>query len=154
MEHDLFDCIVIGAGPAGLSASLFLARYRRNVLTLHDNQPRNTYSHGIHGFLGHHGIAPAELLARGIEEVITHGGKIIEARVTRIEKSRNGSFTVITEREGNRPYLTRRVLLSDWTAGRPSNLLWLPRILWLERLPLSGLRWLRSVRQASGCSRS
>ena len=112
MEHDLFDCIVIGAGPAGLSASLFLARYRRNVLTLHDNQPRNTYSHGIHGFLGHHGIAPAELSARGIEEVITHGGKIIEARVTRIEKSRDGSFTVITEREGNRQYLTRRVLLA------------------------------------------
>lgn len=112
MEHDLFDCIVIGAGPAGLSASLFLARYRRNVLTLHDNQPRNLYSHGVHGFLGHHGIAPAELSARGMEEVIAHGGKIVEARATKIEKSRDGSFTVTTEREGNRPYTTRRVLLA------------------------------------------
>ncbi|HEU4478442.1 MAG TPA: NAD(P)/FAD-dependent oxidoreductase [Pyrinomonadaceae bacterium] len=112
MEHDLFDCIVIGAGPAGLSASLFLARYRRSVLTLHDNQPRNFYSHGVHGFLGHHGIAPAELSARGMEEVIAHGGQIVEARATKIQKSRDGSFTVTTDREGKRPYSTRRVLLA------------------------------------------
>jgi thioredoxin reductase len=44
--NDLFVCIVNGAGPAGLSASLFLARYRRKVLTLHNNSPRNLYSQG------------------------------------------------------------------------------------------------------------
>lgn len=112
MEHDLFDCIVIGAGPAGLSASLFLARYRRKVLTLHNNKPRNSHSQGIHGFLGHHGIPPAQLLGRGSQEVLSHGGTIIEATATGIEKSRDGLFMVTTEQRASRSFLTRRVLLA------------------------------------------
>src|SRR5437763_11644394 len=82
MSESMYDCIVIGAGPAGLSASLFLARYRHRVLTFHNSSPRNRYSHGVHGFLGHDGILPAELLARGRDEVTKYGGLIIEACVT------------------------------------------------------------------------
>lgn len=112
MDGDLFDCIVIGAGPAGLSASLFLARYRRKVLTLHNNKPRNNYSQGIHGFLGHHGIHPAQLLARGSEEVLSHGGSIFEGTASKIEKSSDGLFKVTTEQPESRSFLTRRVLMA------------------------------------------
>ena len=114
MIDDLYDCIVIGAGPAGLSASLFLARYLRRTLTFHHNSPRNEYAHGIHGFLGHHGIRPAELLARGRDEVTTHGGLIIEACVNAVEQVSAECFRVFAGPEGtkDRVFESRRLLLA------------------------------------------
>ena len=107
--RDLYDCIVIGAGPAGLSASLFLARYLHRTLTFHHNSPRNEYAHGVHGFLGHHGIRPGELLARGRDEVTSHGGLIIEACVTGVEAVAPEHFRVFV---GERGFDARRLLLA------------------------------------------
>lgn len=117
MGEPIYDCIVIGAGPAGLSAALFLARYRRRVLTFHHNSPRNLYSHGVHGFLGHHGIEPHVLLARGRDEVTGHGGLIVEGCVTKVEKIADGHFRVSTdkgngEEAGGQFFEARRILLA------------------------------------------
>lgn len=114
MVDDLYDCIVIGAGPAGLSASLFLARYLRRTLTFHHNSPRNEYAHGVHGFLGHHGIRPAELLAKGRDEVTAHGGLIVEACVEAVENVGPEHFRVFAASEGTEPrtFDARRLLLA------------------------------------------
>jgi thioredoxin reductase len=113
-EESLYDCIVIGAGPAGLSAALFLARYRHRVLTFHHNSPRNLYSHGVHGFLGHHGILPVELLARGRDEVAQHGGLIMEACVTGVEQVGDERFRVTAgdNKSTVQSFEARRLLLA------------------------------------------
>lgn len=65
----LFDVIIVGAGPAGLSAALCLGRCRRHVLICDSGRPRNARSHGIHGFLTCEGIEPAEFLRLGREQL-------------------------------------------------------------------------------------
>jgi thioredoxin reductase len=57
------DAVVIGGGPAGLSAALILGRCRRNVVLFDAGKPRNGPSRALHGFLSRDGTPPSELLA-------------------------------------------------------------------------------------------
>jgi thioredoxin reductase len=56
------DVVIVGAGPAGLSAALMLGRCRRSVVVFDTGKPRNAPSHALHGYLTRDGIAPAEFL--------------------------------------------------------------------------------------------
>jgi thioredoxin reductase len=58
-----FDAIVIGAGPAGLSAALYLGRARRRTLVLDSGKPRNAASPSAHGVFTRDGTPPSELRA-------------------------------------------------------------------------------------------
>jgi thioredoxin reductase len=63
------DVAIVGAGPAGLSASLILGRMRRTVLVLDTDAPAHAVSDGVHGFLAQDGTPPAELRATGRKQL-------------------------------------------------------------------------------------
>lgn len=65
----MYDVIIVGAGPAGLSAALMLGRCRRRVLVCDTGKPRNAVSKALHGFLSRDGVPPLELLAMGRKEL-------------------------------------------------------------------------------------
>jgi thioredoxin reductase len=77
----VFDVIVVGGGPAGLSAALMLGRCRRRVLVCDRGEPRNRYSRALHGYLTRDGIPPSEFNAIGRDELTTYG---IECRATKV----------------------------------------------------------------------
>ena len=80
-DSGAWDCVVVGAGPAGLNAALVLGRARRRVVVLDNAQPRNYATHEMHGVLGHDGLDPAELRARGRAELAGYGVEVVNAEV-------------------------------------------------------------------------
>ena len=55
-----YDCVIVGAGPAGLSAALMLGRCCRKALVCDVGEPRNIRSAGLHNYLTRDGTPPAE----------------------------------------------------------------------------------------------
>ena len=83
-----YDCIVVGAGPAGLSGALMLGRCRRSVLVCDAGAPRNARAAGLHGYLTRDGTGPEEFLRLAREELAGYPsvefqrGEVIEAKRT------------------------------------------------------------------------
>ena len=89
-----WDCIIVGGGPAGLSAALMLGRCRRRVLLCDVGGQRNLRSRAMHGYITRDGFPPGEFLRLARQELGRYG--TIECRELEIvEASReDGGFAL------------------------------------------------------------
>ncbi len=101
-----YDVVVVGGGPAGLSAALVLARARRTVAVVDAGGPRNAPAAHMHGFLSRDGMPPHDLLAAGRAEVAGYGGSLIDDTVVDVAPG----FRV--RLAGGSSLLARRILVA------------------------------------------
>lgn len=92
------DVLVVGGGAAGLSAATVLARSRRDVVVLDTGEPRNAPTGGVHAFLGHDGVSPTDLLARGRAELASYGGRVETAEA--VDAEHQGDAVLVRAADG------------------------------------------------------
>lgn len=97
-EQRIYDCIIIGAGPGGLQAAIYLGRYNRKVLLIDRGGGRTTLAKNIENFLTQKAISGQEIVNQGMEQAASFGVEIVRGVVGSVKKSR-GIFEVTTERE-------------------------------------------------------
>ena len=94
MSSPHYDVAVVGGGPAGLCAAVWLARYLHKVVVVDSGDPRNWETRGINGYLGHHGIRSPELRAIGREEGAKFGVDYVSGIVEEAINESGELFTI------------------------------------------------------------
>lgn len=107
-----YDCIVIGAGPAGLSATLTLGRTRRKIALFDNGTNRNRVTQESHGFLTRDGIKPQEFKNIAMKELASYPSvSLLNETIVEIKKDdQTDLFFVHTS--NNTSYQAEKILLA------------------------------------------
>jgi thioredoxin reductase (NADPH) len=110
MSDDILDCIIVGAGPGGLTAATYLVRYHRRILVLDAGKSRARWiptSHNCPGFP--RGVAGSTLLQQQREQALGYGAEIEDACVAQL--NREGDVFEAVAADGRR-WRARYVILA------------------------------------------
>jgi thioredoxin reductase (NADPH) len=106
----ILDCLIVGGGPAGLMAAVYLGRYRRSALVVDDGASRVAMIPKTRNVLGFpEGIAGAELLERMREHAARYDVPMALGRVERLARRAGGGFEA---QAGSRTVRARTVILA------------------------------------------
>ena len=86
----MLDCLIIGGGPAGLTAAIYLARYRRNVVVVDAGDSRAALIPESHNYPGFQGIAGPALLERLRGQALRYGAELRRGTVTALAREDSG----------------------------------------------------------------
>lgn len=128
----MYDVIIIGAGPAGISASLYTKRANLQVAVLYQGQSSLEKTDKIENYYGfENGISGKELYETGIKQAKNIGVEVNEEEVTKIEMIPNGFHIVTVKTE----YDTKTVILAT---GNKKNK---PKIKGIEKFEGKGVSY-------------
>ncbi|TDK29906.1 NAD(P)/FAD-dependent oxidoreductase [Rhizobium deserti] len=119
MDLERRDCVIIGGGPAGLTAAIYLARFHLSVSVYDDGTSRAAsipISHNHAGFPG--GISGVELLARMRDQALIYGADICDTKVTALGGV-EGEFVIYS---GTETMSARTVLLATGVVNRSPSM--------------------------------
>jgi thioredoxin reductase (NADPH) len=117
MDEHILDCLIVGGGPAGLTAAIYLARFHLDILVVDGGKSRAAWIPCTRNHAGFpEGIAGTELLQRMRDQACKYGAKIETEFVTKIE--RDGDSGIFTATWGSGSATARTVLIATGVTNR------------------------------------
>jgi thioredoxin reductase len=126
LEED-FDVVIVGGGPAGLTAALVLGRCRRRVVVIDSGRPRNRRAGAGHGFFTRDGAKPQDLIRIGREQLAQYDVVLHDDEAVAVAPADGGEGWVVKTKSG-RTFRGKKALLATGMCDR------LPDIPGVERL--------------------
>jgi thioredoxin reductase (NADPH) len=117
MDEPILDCLIVGGGPAGLTAAIYLARFHLDILLVDGGKSRASWIPCTRNHAGYpDGIEGKELLRRMREQACKYGAKIETEFVTKLERAEKSGLFIATWGSGSAT--ARSVLLATGVTNR------------------------------------
>jgi thioredoxin reductase len=114
-EHQ-YDVMIIGGGPAGLSAAMVLGRCRRKVILFDTHKQRNRFSDAMNGFITRDGIKPSEFIEIGRQELASYDVVLRACAIKKVKHIKGGGFEA--EDEDGEKFWSKKLLLATGLKDR------------------------------------
>ena len=117
MDQPVLDCVIVGGGPAGLTAAIYLARFHLDILVIDGGKSRASWIPCTRNHAGYpEGIEGKELLRLMREQACKYGAKIETEFVTKLERDEQSGLFMATWGSGTA--VSRSVLLATGVTNR------------------------------------